>query len=630
MASSLSVEELTSLLASANARADSERARAETLAKEVFFTSMRAISSSSAADTSSRSDVARRGAPEPCVDVGDVLNEGFPLSDETAVCDAWASFCARHAASWKRPKGAKVKENRDVHPTIQWLLEAIVHAPSPALRVWHDAAAPDDIKRAHVRPDFTLTVLRDAAPSTIGAALFVEVKKPGHIDDAVCQACTYARRRVFKLCCEADARGEPLDGIFAFAAATDGAHVVIVRVSSGAPRAGESFENVTPCPILQSAPLPLFHSWDFLAQPTFGKSSGVPDGFRALWRLCASPLSLGGATELLTKLSVTLTNDAAGCATESAAEGATVGAREVTLQLGERLGCGGISDVYVVSEDGGGWGGVGCVAKLARVATLGIVAEFDAERSVLLAMAAAAIAGLVPTCVAHGTRAPDGARARAGDAAGASPWPVLVLRPRGLPLAAWVKVCVDAAATAAGEGGAAAAAAAQRIKCADAVALRLLDALGAAHAAGWVHCDVRPSNIVVAEGSAVLVDWGCARKVDSSPHLKNHGVAAFADSRIFTGGCGVAVAPAVDVVAMLYTWLAIAHGDGCVAPWGETGEHSLLFCERTRCVAALAARCAHAGAVERGIFELREKGAEVAADRGSAADRIARACLTHT
>jgi len=600
-----SYEELMRMLEEEKARGDAERtradaadARAEAAAKENFFTAMRSISSSASADTTSRTDTARRGAPEAEFEEGgDVLRGAAPDVDEGAVRAAWAVFLARHAASWRPPPAAaKLKENRHVHPTVGWLLDAVV--PRGALRVWHDEPAPDDVKRAHVRPDFTVTLARDAAPSTIGAVLFVEVKKPRDIVNAAYQACAYARRRVFKLCCEADARGEPLDGIFSLCAATDGEFVVLARVASGAPPRGESFSGAVPCPTRQSEPLPLLGGWDFRSPPAF--AAEPPDGFRALWRLCSSPAALGGGSPL----------EALRVALSSAAGGAP----ESTLTLGERLGCGGTSDVY----DCGG----GCVAKVSRVATRQVAAEFAAERDALDALGDAAAAGLVPACVDFGARVPDGARARAGDAAGASPWPVLVLRPRGVPLAQWVAARVAEAARAAGEGGAAAAAAAAaaaRLACADAVVRRLLDALAAAGRAGLVHCDVRPSNVVVAEGGAALVDWGISRAAGA--RLKGCGVAAFADARVFQSGAGVAAAPAVDALAALFTWLAVAFGDGCAAPWGQTRGLEDVFRERVRWVREAAEGGGRAAAVAAGIAALSEREAA-----GDAVD-VARACL---
>jgi hypothetical protein len=152
---------------------------------------------------------------------------------------------------------------------------------------------------------------------------------------------------------------------------------------------------------------------------------------------------------------------------------------------------------------------------------------------------------------------------------------VLVLRPRGQPLAAWLSARGADAARGAnsarleGCGAAAAAAGAARRACADVATRRILGALAAAHAAGYVHCDVRPGNAVVAgDGDAVvLVDWGLACRVGA--RVARRGVAAFAHARVFAAG--VLAAPAVDAVAALYTWLAIACGDGGAPPWARAG-----------------------------------------------------------
>ena len=475
------IEELTRRLEAAEARADAERARAAAAEKETFFANMRAVSSSSAADTSSRADESRRGAPLPSVDAegggggggDDFFTEcGFPEAEEAAaVAAAWAAFRAQHEQLWAPPAAdAPFRENAHMHPSIGWVWRAAAHGRG--LRVWGDAPAPDDVPRAHVRPDFALTGVRDAAPSTIGALLLSEVKRPGRLDAAAYQLRAYLRRRVYKLCAEADARGEALDGIVAFGAATDGASVVVARMASGAPAPGASFARAVPCPVRQSQPLRLFGAWDFAASPPpFWADAAPPAGFRALWRLCAAPQLLGGAAAL-ESLRVALRfehGDGAGDASSMI---------EALLKFDERLGSGGTSDVYAVCGGGAIASGGPCegaaaataaaaaaaaaaavggdhVLKVSRVATADVVAEFDAERRVLCALHGdAAAAGRVPVCVAHGVRLREASHSLAGVAEGAAPWPVLLLHPRGQPLVAWVAARVAAAAQRAGGGDA--------------------------------------------------------------------------------------------------------------------------------------------------------------------------------
>ncbi len=97
--------------------------------------------------------------------------------------------------------------------------------------------------------------------------------------------------------------------------------------------------------------------------------------------------------------------------------------------------------------------------------------------------------------------------------------------------------------------------------------LRVLSALEAAAAAGLVHCDVRPSNIVVSSGQAVLVDWGivCSEGTSVGPQ----GVPAFVDSRLWLPETASKVAARHfhDVLAALYSWMAIAFCQACEAPW---------------------------------------------------------------
>lgn len=248
----------------------------------------------------------------------------------------------------------------------------------------------------------------------------------------------------------------------------------------------------------------------------------------------------------------------------------------VVLALGTRLGCGGSSDVYECSAEEVEAAAAlprraPLAAKVARFSTELVRGCFERERAALVKLVDAAAQGLVPTLVATGTRL-----------VGKSNWPLLLLAPCGHSLPRWVAERVaaepappeDSACGGGGVGGADRAFAA-RAACASAVVLRLLQALEAAHAASLVHCDVRPSNIVVVRGGgAMLVDWGISRAIGSE--TKGCGVAAYADRRVFEQGSYQA-RPEQDVIGALLTWLCVAHSELCNAPWRTTGDQDVVF-----------------------------------------------------
>ena len=550
--SSLAVEALRRALAealaqtrAAEARADAASAALTVEEKRHWFTALISMASSSARTSSSCEDELRRGAPPPeTASVEDVLR-GFSAAASEAM--RWAAACAP-IASVKLP--VHLNENRDVHPIIGHVLRAILGGTRSPLRLWHDErAAPDDFNKAHMEPDFVLTDVRDSMPSTFGALIIVEVKPPGAIKNAAKQVRAFMRQRVSQLCREADARGEAMDGLTVFGVATDGKQVVIVRMGSGAPAPGGCFKSAVPCSVKETPPLPLFPDWTPPSPPA-PLEAAAPEGFRALLRLCGAPRLLGGGGALSELQMVPWENGKPPPAWCAVAE---------TLVFDERLGTGGTSDVYSC-----GGARATLVAKAVRYFSGRVLEEFAAERAALAALRDAAAAGLVPEVVAHGGRPPP-VLSNSRETVAAAPWPVLLLRTRGMPLEAWVAARVDAARGAPdAPGGPCAAAAVTRIACADAVVLRVLDALCAAHGAGWAHCDVRPSNIVSVNGRAMLVDWGTARRLGQP--LKWRGVPAYADSRIFTAR-GVAALPHIDALGALYSWLSIAHSVSCVAPW---------------------------------------------------------------
>jgi hypothetical protein len=477
-----------------------------------------------------------------------------------------------------------------VHPTIAALLGALKPA---GLRLWHDNFADDDVAAARIRPDFCATHVRDAAASTLGAALIVEVKLPGTLKLAARQARIYLRRRVYKICCERNERGEAMDSVVALGAATDGCDVIVLRMLSGAPRAGGSFRGATPCPVLQSGPLALLGAWDFRGKPAaFLTLAQPPPGFVALWHLLCAAAELA-KSEVLEALDVSWdlpgsgTGGEAGGAAHGAAGGAPCFER---LALTGRLGSGGSSDTYRVEPGAYNGGSAGAfVLKAPRFMTNYVQVSFAAEASSLEALAGAAADGLVPTLVARGRRLPG--------------WPALLQQPCGQPLAEWVagraaaeagRIAQPSAAAAGAERpvaraftAALAKAAAARLACARAITLRVLDALERAHAKSIVHCDVRPSNVVVScataggEENALLVDWGSSRKLRADAH--GCGVEAYADERVFSQG-SFAARPAQDAAGALFTFLAVAFGPDCCAPWIAPGmkREADVFLERDK------------------------------------------------
>jgi hypothetical protein len=335
--------------------------------------------------------------------------------------------------------------------------------------------------------------------------------------------------------------------------------------------------------VQRSPLLPLLGAWDFRAlSPQWYYSPAAPEGFVALARLLAAPVGLLAVDTLLTHLDVHVgppsqkalcaASGASAAASAAGGSGGAAGLEErprARLALGDRLGSGGTSDAYACRvEEGlfagapaGGGGAEGLCAKVARVSTPHVQGCFAQEARALQLLAGAAgegsatQAGLVPRLVAVCSRLREPA------------WPLLLLWPAGQSLGSWVEARVRGEVSGGGEGSdeAAAAAAAVRARCATAVVLRILQALVAGTSAGLVHCDVRPSNIVIGPGGcAVLVDWGISRAAGAES--RGCGVPAFADERVFKQTSFLA-RPAQDAYAALLTWVCIARGSECAAPW---------------------------------------------------------------
>ena len=324
--------------------------------------------------------------------------------------------------------------------------------------------------------------------------------------------------------------------MFALGVATDGRQLAIVRVSSGAPAPGGSYRACQPCPTEQTVPLDLLgSSWDWRSAPS--PVDTPPEGFSALARLCGAPPALLGNVAPLASVRAAVTWQ--GDAFES----------EFTLTLGDRLGCGGSSDVYellsvappamITGQAARGR----AVVKVARTATAAMTEAFATERSALAVLAESPCRN-VPEVVGYGSRMRD------------SKWQVLVQRPLGRSLTAWVTERVSSVP--------AWDAARMRRECANSVTRGVLIAIAAAHSVKRIHCDVRPSNVVIHDNYAVLVDWGSSHEegVDS----RATGVPAYANALVFTQD-SFRARPAQDIAGVLYMWLCIAFNTTCVAPW---------------------------------------------------------------
>jgi hypothetical protein len=333
---------------------------------------------------------------------------------------------------------------------------------------------------------------------------------------------------VGRLTREADARGDPLHCVRAFSVACVGSHIAIVRVTSGAPASGDSFEDAQPCPAAYTEALELLGGWD--PQHPQSVAPHPPPGFVALLRL------LNASVELLNACAAPL--------------------REVQLdappfpdllQLGSRLGSGGYSDIYGLESD--------CVLKLPRCSTTAVVRSFAAEAAALRLLAHAP-AEVVPRLMSEGTRVV--ARSAAHDLQ--QPWPALLLSPAGRPLGP--AMALLQAAPGAGE-----LASAERRAFADSVLCGVLRGLRAAHEVGLVHCDVRPSNVVLcADNTALLVDYGLCRKENEA--ASRVGVRCFAAECVWEQG-SCSARGGLDLVAAGHSWLSLAYGSGAGAapPW---------------------------------------------------------------
>jgi hypothetical protein len=564
----------------AEARADAE-AKARVAAEErVFVTDMRAIAATSS-DATTGADT-RRNMQDP-IESNEMVFSSLPAVADDRVAEAWQSFCdaskraadvggaIEGAAPAAAVAGKKLHEVRHVHPVIERLLKACLTS-GDNLRLFHDEVVHDDMTVAKAQPDFSVTHARDATASLLGAVFMVEVKLPGALGVATRQALGYGRRRVFKLFTEARNRGEAGNDVHVYVAGTDGRHVKLARIDSGAPLPGGSWAAARPCPTVVTAPLELLLGWAAIMPPKPPQSP--PAAIPALLRVLAA--ASGGLVYSESPLESLQVSWASGAGTEP-----------TRVPLGNRIARGGTSDVYAVAGD------EHSVVKVGRFVSAGINDMYDAEEAALGALAGsdARAHGLVPTLQQHGSRL-----LHLSPCEKSLPWRVLMLSPAGTPLEAWL----DARMHGFDNGGDVDLMDARLLRLADLVLGDVVAALRAAHARMLVHCDVRPSNVVIVDdddgggggsgggGSAdpddfrpfhaVLVDWGVSRSVKSQ--CFGVGVVAVADARVFDESVGsVKASPVHDYVSAAHLWLCVAKGQGRV-PWLGGGSDASWLAAR--------------------------------------------------
>jgi hypothetical protein len=321
------------------------------------------------------------------------------------------------------------------------------------------------------RPDHVVVRERDASAELSNSLIVFEDTPPEANDAAKSTSSEKVRQGTLDAVGYVISRVEHLRNTFpsadtwtAFAVFTNGRSVRVFRVWMET-----SADGVVTTGVLATPLLPL----------SGGAAGEVPEGFAALVRLLsASPAQL--------------------CELAIPPWDVCMRVAGAPLQLEERLGTGGFTNVYAASFEG-----VAAVVKCAHVGGRTPLARagLAREASILRALNAARCPG-VPQFLAEGdlsaSPAPPGTKAAR---ALPSAVPFLVLAPRGAPL------CALAAATRSDE---------ERLALAHRVAADVLRALRGAHAAGFVHGDVRPSNVVLdaaGGGGAQLVDWGAARRL---------------------------------------------------------------------------------------------------------------------
>ena len=84
------------------------------------------------------------------------------------------------------------------------------------------------------------------------------------------------------------------------------------------------------------------------------------------------------------------------------------------------------------------------------------------------------------------------------------------------------------------------------VSCRMALAQRLCEAVARTHSSGVIHCDLKPSNIIVGNGRVTIIDFGCARRHHQT--VSQSGTVAYRAPELLTVGCRAH--PAVDIYSL--------------------------------------------------------------------------------
>lgn len=107
----------------------------------------------------------------------------------------------------------------------------------------------------------------------------------------------------------------------------------------------------------------------------------------------------------------------------------------------------------------------------------------------------------------------------------------------------------------------------------------LENGLGAAHTLGYFHADMRPDNVVFANGVFKAIDWGLAVAVGQNMHSMRGGLPFFADELVRTAhkATPVKFIAQYDLDSALYTAYAYVRGEKNLAvPWADFGGEDML------------------------------------------------------